>query len=244
MKKLLFVLLLALLVSACSALPFLANAGNLPAGEGQPDKGSGGAAVEGAADLGALRIVVDAGHGGRDFGAEGGDTGVRESELNLQVAVLVADLFRQAGAEVLMTRDSAEVDYSGQADTEKMKDMQNRARAVLEFVPDALISIHMNKFTDRSVRGAEAFYQDGSEAGEALARLLQQELNGTINTEKPRKSHSGDFFMLQIVEQPSALVECGYLSNAEEEKLLQDGAYQQKLAECIYQGVCRYFGME
>lgn len=238
--KIMFVAALAAMLAACGLLPRAA------AGEqGKASEGSGGAAnVGGPASVADLKIVVDPGHGGKDLGAVGTDFGVLESDLNLQVADMLARLFRDAGAEVLLTRESAEVDYSGEAKTEKLKDMNNRARSVRDFMPDALVSVHMNKFTERSVRGAEAFYQKGRENGRSLAQCIQDELNQSINTARQRRIHSGDFYILQAVEEPSVIVECGYLSNAEDEKLLQDPAHQQALAECIYRGVCRYFGVK
>ena len=244
MRKFIAILLaaaIALAAAACGPLPFFAASGE----HGQAGDGAGGAAAAGGpVTVAKLKIAIDPGHGGKDYGAIGTDTGVLESELNLEVANLLAQLFRDAGAEVLMTRESAEVDYSGEAQTEKLKDMNNRARAIQDFAPDALISVHMNKFTERSVRGAEVFCQQGSGNGGDLAKCLQEELNKAINAQKPRRSHSGDFYILKVIEQPSVIVECGYLSNAEDEKLLQDPAHQQALAQCIYQGVCRYLGVE
>ncbi len=229
------------ILAACNLVLYPAAAGE----HGGAGDGSGGAANAGApASVASLKIVVDPGHGGKDYGAVGTDTGVLESELNLQVANHLVELFEEAGAQVLMTRQSAEVDYSGEAQTEKLKDMNNRAQAIREFEPDAVVSVHMNKFSDRSVRGAEVFWQNGREIGQSLAQYIQDELNNRVNTIKQRRSHSGDLYILQVVDQPSVLVECGYLSNAEEEKLLQDKEHQKLLAQCIFDGVCKYFGVE
>ncbi len=229
----LLTLLLPVALAACSLALY-------PAGGDPGDAANAGTPVSAAN----LRIVVDPGHGGKDDGATGTDTGVLESRLNLEVASLLAELFEQAGAEVLMTRQTAEVDYSGEAQTEKLKDMNNRARAIREFEPDAVVSVHMNKFTERSVRGAEVFWQNGRENGRSLAQCIQDELNMSINTQKQRRSHSGDLYILQVVDQPSVLVECGYLSNAEEEKLLQDAKHQKLLAQSVFDGVCKYFGVK
>lgn len=186
-----------------------------------------------------LRIVVDAGHGGEDTGALGRETGVTEAELNLQVAVLAAELFRAGGADVLMTRETADVDYSGEGETQKMKDMNRRAEMVLAHDAQIFVSIHMNSFEDRSVEGAQVFFQKGRAAGEELARHIQEALNEGLPS-KDRRVGSGDYFVTKITERPSVIVECGFLTNPDDERRLTDPEYQQELADCIFKGVCDY----
>ena len=125
-------------------------------------------------------VILDAGHGGFDAGASGTDTGVKESELNLQVALLVQSFLEDAGVRVLMTR----TDESALGGTKK-EDMARRGQLLQTEGADAAVSIHMNKFSDRRIRGPMAYYQAGAEAGQALARCVIDSLTMTLDL-KPR----------------------------------------------------------
>lgn len=239
MKKILTLLLAATLIAftaSCSSITYLANV-LLPG----PEATNAQPKVDG---ISSLRIAVDPGHGGIDGGTSGIDTGVSEAELNLAVSKLLADKFKQAGADVMMTRQSADVDYSGDGDTMKLKDMNNRAKLVKAQNPHVLVSIHMNTFSDRSVSGAQVFYQQGSDEGRKLALKIQDQLNSGVDSEKARHVESGDYFMLRETDCPGVIVECGFLSNRDDEKMLQNPDYRKKLVDNIYKGICKYVGLE
>ena len=180
-------------------------------------------------------VAVDAGHGGFDAGASGVDTGVKESELNLKVALLVQEALEAAGVRVLMTRTGP-----GALGDTKREDMARRGQLLLTEGLDAAVSIHMNKFSDRKVRGPMAYYQAGAEAGQALAASVIDRLTEAIGL-KPRLANPGNNFVTRIPVCPAVLVECGFLSHGEEERLLQDQAYQKAIAEAIAQGILAYF---
>ena len=163
-------------------------------------------------------MIVDAGHGGFDAGASGVDTGVRESGLNLQVARLVQVDLEAAGVRVLMTR--AEEGALGET---KKEDMARRGALLSAEGADAAVSIHMNKVPDRRVRGPMAYYQAGADAGQALATCVIDSLTEALDM-KPRLPNPGNNFVTRVPVCPAVLVECGFLSNAEEERLLQDEA--------------------
>lgn len=217
--------LLMLCLVACGGKAFYASADTLESG------------------LHGLRIAIDPGHGGIDKGAVGTDTGITEAELNLEISQLLAKRLMLDGSDVLLTRKSADVDYTGDGNTQKRRDMNSRARLVQAQDPQVLVSIHLNKYPSRSVSGAQVFYQKGSEGGEMLAVSIQQALNDGLDA-RNRLAKAGDYFMLKVHECPSVIVECGFLSNHNEEKKLLDASYREKLAECIYQGICAYLGME
>lgn len=181
-------------------------------------------------------IVIDAGHGGFDAGASGKATKVREDVLNLAVAQKLRRLFEINGFRVIMTRE----DDNAVANTKK-KDMARREQIIEENKPDAVISIHMNKFPDSSVSGPMAFYYEESEQGKILAQLIQERLNEYLQPPKPRTFKPQNYFMLRHGECPCILVECGFLSNEREEGLLQTEEYQEKTAKAIYLGVDAYF---
>lgn len=179
-------------------------------------------------------VVLDAGHGGQDGGAIGNDTGVAEAGLNLAVAKLVQSKLLAEGVNVIMTRTDEKA-----LDDTKRKDMAERRRVLRSEGVDIVVSIHMNKFNDRSIRGAMAYYMKGSADGQALAACVIDSLCTDLS-QKKRDPNPGDYFVLRECSAPAVLVECGFLSNAEEELLLADAAYQQKLASAITAGVMTY----
>lgn len=217
------------LLAAFAALP-LYGGGALPAALPQRALPSFGP----AAPAPACTIVLDAGHGGADGGAVGSCTGVAEAGLNLAVTELLAQKLQAAGLAVILTRE----DEKALAPT-KQADMQAR-RAIMEQPGvDMVLSIHMNTFSDPSVKGPMAFYMVGSTAGEQLAQCVIAALCEATGSPL-RKANPGDYFVLRAGSAPSVLVECGFLSNRGEEALLQDAAYQDSLAEGIAAGVLAY----
>ena len=179
-------------------------------------------------------VILDAGHGGFDAGASGTATGVKESELNLQVALLVREALEDAGARVVMTRTDP-----GALGSTKREDMARRGQLLLTEGADAAVSIHMNKFSDRKVRGPMAYYQAGAAEGEKLAAAIIDSLTEALSL-KPRRGNPGNNFVTRVPVCPAVLVECGFLSHPEEERLLQEQAYQRSLAEAVARGVIAY----
>lgn len=180
-------------------------------------------------------ILIDAGHGGFDGGAVGKLTNVREDVLNLSVANKLKALFELNGYTVIMTRG----DDNAVAATKKA-DMAQRRKMIDEAQADAVISIHMNKFKDTSVAGPMAFYYEKSAEGKKLAELIQIQLNEFLDPPKQRTFKPEDYFILKSGDSPCVLVECGFLSNEREEKLLQQDDYQEKCARAVYRGTVQY----
>ncbi len=179
-------------------------------------------------------VIVDAGHGGFDAGASGTDTGVKESDLNLKVALLVQGALEDAGVRVLMTR-------AGEwalGDT-KREDMARRGQLLQTEGADVAVSIHMNKFSDRRVQGPMTYYQAGAEAGQSLAAAIIGSLTEALALPE-RLPNPGNNFVTRVPPCPAALVECGFLSHPQEERLLQDEGYQQTLAKAIARGVLAF----
>lgn len=192
------------------------------------------------------KIVLDAGHGGIDCGVTGKYTGVKESDLNLEITYLAAEKFREAGFEVVLTRKTSEGLYGTAAKGFKKRDMQKRREIIDEARPAAVISVHQNFYPTSFSRGGQAFYLKGSESGANLAECMQVALNklyGGRGAPKRNKA-TGDFFMLSCSEYPSSLVECGFLSNAKDEALLTSDEFKTELAKAIVSGVIAYFASE
>lgn len=185
-------------------------------------------------------IVIDAGHGGEDGGAVSPD-GVVESGINLAVAQELDAILTFLGEDTSMTRTEDVSIYSDGAETlheKKVSDLKNRVALVNETPGALLLSIHQNSLpTAKSVRGAQAFYgrTDGSEP---LAQSIQTALNRDINSaDKEAKPILESVYLMKNVTAPAVLVECGFLSNREETKLLQQAEYQKKLAVVIAAGL-------
>lgn len=188
------------------------------------------------------RIVVDAGHGGYDGGARARDSGVWEKEINLAVARQVEKALTQRGAVVFMTRTGDEdlcSDSRPANKTMKREDMENRVALAVEARADMVLSIHMNEYRDRAQSGPQVFYRQGCDSGRLLAGAMQEALIARLQPKKERAALAGDYFILQL-DVPSVLIECGFISNAAEEKLLLSGAYQERLGDAIAEGVVGY----
>ena len=190
--------------------------------------------------LNGITIVVDAGHGGRDGGSVG-KLGTIEKEINLKYALALKDKLVSAGYKVVLTRSTDDGLYSELANNKKVSDMNARMQIIKKANPSLVISIHMNSFADASVKGANCFYKVDDEASKACADLIQKSLN-TFCGAKNSLSKEGDYFMLNCSYYTSVLVECGFLSNSEEEKLLKTDEYMNKITDAISSGVLLYFG--
>ena len=199
-------------------------------------------------------IVIDPGHGGFDGGAES-VAGVCEKDINLAISLSVAKLARADGWKVIMTREEDKAlnkSENGAIRSKKTSDLKERKAIIDRVEPKLTISIHLNSFSqDRSVHGAQVFYPGKSENQTAaieskkLAEMIQEEIKNGINDGTDRKAMSkDDIRILRNVTTPIVLVECGFLSNEEEAKLLENDQYQQKLAVYIYNGIMKYTGKE
>lgn len=190
--------------------------------------------------LSGLIIAVDAGHGGYDGGAVGRVSGTPEKTLNLDVALRTARLLAAQGAQVVLTRtgDYALCDEDPPI-RRKLQDMQRRAAIITGGEADVVLSIHMNEYAGRSESGPQIFYREGCPAGRLLAGAVQGAMIDVLRPGTKRAALGGDYYILTL-GVPSALVECGFLSNREEEALLLTGDYRQRVAQAIAEGVLRW----
>jgi len=182
--------------------------------------------------LSGLVIVIDAGHGGRDNGAS--VESVWEDGINLAVAKELQEILEMAGAVVVMTRES-DVDLASEdALNRKREDLARRVEIIEEDDVALFISVHMNKYGDSGVSGAQVFYRTNDDTSKALAQSIQERFK-ELGSNKLVKI--GNFYLLNESTTPGVLVECGFLSHPKERELLQQKEYQVKLAYTIYQGI-------
>lgn len=193
-----------------------------------------------ALDNDKITIVLDAGHGGVDGGVTGVTTGVKESDLNLSVVKKIEKYLISAGMKAVLTRSTDAGLYGVATKNRKKKDMQKRREIILDANPTLVLSIHMNKYTLQSRRGAQVFFKDGDDNGKVLAQKIQSELNGMSTSTRNCQVLCGDYYILNCSEYPSALIECGFLSNPDDEALLMDEEYQEELAYIVFKGIVEY----
>ena len=186
-------------------------------------------------------IVIDAGHGTPDEGAES-NNGVTEAEINLRIALKLQNLLEQSGAKVILTRSNETAIYDIDKKTlreKKVSDIHNRVKIGNESSADIFVSIHLNKIPQNQYWGWQCFYNQNEKI---LAENLQNNLNEAIQKETKRIAMKLDtVYIMKNVEIPISIVECGFLSNEEEEKRLQEDDYQNRLAWGIYNGIMDYF---
>ena len=189
-------------------------------------------------------IVIDAGHGTPDEGAES-NNGTTEAQINLKIALKVQNLLEQTGSTVILTRSDENAIYDLDSKTlrqKKVSDIKNRVKIGNETSADIFVSIHLNKIPQKQYYGWQCFYNTKNENSKQLADQLQENLNDAIQKENKRVAMKLDtVYIMKNIEIPISIVECGFLSNPEEEKQLQEDEYQNRLAWGIYNGITDYF---
>lgn len=190
-------------------------------------------------------IVIDPGHGGMDGGATS-CTGTLESQINLEVSLRIHDLLHLMGYHTSMIR-SADVSVDTEGNTiakRKASDLRNRVQMVQKTENALLLSIHQNQFSDSQYDGAQVFYAN-TPSSQALAEAMQSALVEKLNPGSRRQCKQADgVYLLQHIDCPGILVECGFLSNPREEAKLRSSGYQKQLACVIVDTVVDFLEQE
>lgn len=186
-------------------------------------------------------IVIDAGHGGNDGGAVS-CTGVLESHINLEIALILDDLCHFLGhkTKMIRTTDCSIYTQGNSIASQKVSDLKERVRITNETDNAIIISIHQNKFEQSRYSGAQVFYAPTKDS-DVLAKEIQNTFIKCLKTNSNRKIKKADgVYLMQNIKCPGVLVECGFLSNPEEEALLRDPEYQRKVS-CVIATACSRF---
>ena len=186
-------------------------------------------------------IIIDAGHGGVDGGATS-CAGILESTYNLQIALRLNDLFHLLGYDTKMIRTTDVSVYTkGETITQKkVSDLKERVRIVNETPNGLLVSIHQNNFSDSRYSGAQVFYSPGEES-QALAKQMQADFVSYLNPGSNRQCKKSEgIYLMEHIERPGILIECGFLSNPEEESKLRSEIYQKKICCVIAASLSQY----
>ena len=190
-------------------------------------------------------IIVDPGHGGEDGGTSSAD-GVNEKDINLAISNKLDVFLTLCGYDTIMTRTEDELIYDGSPSTMKAKktaDIRKRM-AIIESNPESVfLSIHQNYFTESKYSGAQVFYSPNDGKSQVIAECIQSSIRDRIQSGNERKiKKSGkNIYLLYHAKTPAVMVECGFMSNYEEARLLSDDEYQIKMSLAIIGGLNDYF---
>ncbi len=191
------------------------------------------------------QIILDAGHGGFDGGAVAND-GTTEKNINLNICLMLKEMLTQNGYDVILTRSddaSTETITDGSIAQKKKSDLNARLKLMKKYPDSIFVSIHLNKFTTSAASGAQVFYSGNYDTSLKLANCLQNSVVSLLQPENKRvcKKATSSTYLLHNATVPAVLVECGFLSNTQELKLLKEEEYQNKIAFCIFCGITEFF---
>jgi N-acetylmuramoyl-L-alanine amidase len=194
-------------------------------------------------------VVLDPGHGGEDPGVVSNYSSLAEKDLNLRIAQLLKDLLEQDGYTVLMTRTEDVLNYPAgtkEIYQKRKHDLTNRRKLIDESGADIVVSIHMNGFSDTKYYGAQTFYPPNSVDSERLAKCIQNALVTVVDPTNKRTAllKKERIVIFRDLKVPTALVECGFLSNAQEEAKFRTLEYQQLVAKGIKEGIDNFFAKQ
>ncbi len=189
-------------------------------------------------------IVLDAGHGGIDGGCVSVN-GVAEKGINLSIVQTLRDCFDILGFDVVCTReDDRSIHDSGVEGIgkQKLSDMKNRLDIINRYDDALVLSVHQNQFVDERYSGAQMFYAKDSDDSRRLAECMKKQIVSLLqpNNERETKPVGKEIYLIHNAKSPSVLVECGFLSNHDEAKLLESADYQKKVAFTILTGAQEY----
>lgn len=193
-------------------------------------------------------IIIDAGHGGEDGGAVGID-GTAEKDLNLSISLKLNEILSAMGYQTRMVRTTDTSIHNADADTvreRKVSDIHNRAAIMNEYENCIYVSIHQNKYSGSSIWGAQTFYSPNNEESKELAQLIQASIANNVQPDNKRviKQSGTNIYVLYNATKPAVMVECGFVSNANELEQLKDDEYQNKMAFAISNGIINYLFSE
>lgn len=182
------------------------------------------------------KVVLDAGHGGRDPGKIGAGE-IQEKDVNLKIAKKLKGKLEERGIQAVLTREKDETLAPEGSANRQVEDIKKRVERIDGENALLAVSIHQNSYQDPEVRGAQVFYYQHSTKGKEAAAILQEALT-RMDPEHPREAKAnGTYYLLRRTQTPTVIVECGFLSNPEEAKLLASEEYQEKIAEAVAEGI-------
>lgn len=189
-------------------------------------------------------IIIDAGHGGEDGGTVGAN-GVFEKDINLKIAYILRDISEACGYTTIMTRSEdillydRNVDFKGR---KKALDLLARVKIANSYENALFLSIHMNSFPEKKYSGLQVYYSKNNDGSALLAENIQSGIKADLQKSNDRKTKpaGSNIYILERIELPAVLIECGFLSNDEECAKLSSDGYQKQLALSIFSAISKY----
>ena len=196
-------------------------------------------------DLSKKTVIIDPGHGLPDEGA-GNSSGLTEANINLTISLKLKEKLESNNFNVILTRENENGIYDSSAKTireMKNSDLKNRVKIGNNSNADIFVSIHLNKIEQSQYWGWQTFYKKSSEESKKLAECIQEGISEEISDRQNKREalSISNKYLTDNIKIPTTIVECGFLSNAEEAKLLQQDDYQNRLVNGIYNGIIKYF---
>lgn len=182
-------------------------------------------------------ICIDSGHGGVDTGAL--SKTIVEKDLNLVLSKKLEKELTSRGAIVYQTREG-DYDLSTTTINRKRSDLYNRAKYINEIKPDLYISIHLNSTTSQNWKGLQVFYTNKNEENKLIAQALTNYLKEKLSNVREMKQ-GNNYYMYKYIKYPGILIEVGFISNPDDNYLLRNSEYQDKLIALISKGIEIYF---
>ncbi|MDP4181042.1 MAG: N-acetylmuramoyl-L-alanine amidase [Bacillota bacterium] len=195
---------------------------------------------------GGKTILLDAGHGGEDPGAVSDYSELKEKDVNLYVVLQLKKLLESENYNVILTRSEDKLEYQSETRNivqKRREDLTRRKKMMDEAGADIVVSIHLNKFPESKYFGAQTFYPPNIPQSQKLATSIQKSIRENLDPNNKREAllKKEPIIIFKDCKTTSVIVECGFLSNAEEEKKLQSKEYQDKIAYAVNEGVKSYY---
>ena len=188
-------------------------------------------------------VVLDAGHGGEDPGAIGMNN-VYEKDINLDITFMIGEILSERGFAVVYTRLEDKLLYSEEENIKgfrKISDLKNRCKVAAEYPEAVFVSIHMNSYQNSKYSGLQVYYSENNEESRILASNIQSSVKSEIQNANNRTIKNGEgMYILENINNPAVLIECGFLTNADECKKLSEKEYQKQLSLAIVCGIIKY----
>lgn len=188
-------------------------------------------------------ILIDPGHGGIDGGALS-SSNTLEKDLNLEMSLKLREVLEKNGYKIFMTRDHDISLCEGESIRQiKRGDLDKRCKMKKEVACDVFVSIHMNKFPDQSARGSQVWYPIYSEKSKKLAESMHKQFKESLGQENNRqpKGVKNEYAILRDgYDGACVILECGFISNKEEEDMLKDSNYQYQFCNAMCRAIDDY----
>lgn len=192
-------------------------------------------------------VIIDAGHGGEDGGAVS-DCGIVEKNINLDIALMLRDMLKMCGIDVIMTREDDRLLYDRSVDfhgRKKLLDLNARLNIAQNTANSIFVSIHMNSFTSKKYSGLQAWYSPNNDLSYTLANIIQNNTQKLLQPKNSRKikSATSSIFILDNITSPAVLVECGFLSNTDEAAMLAEFDYRKQISFIIFCSIVEFLDL-